>query len=73
MSRPSNLDERLMEAIKLRRLQLVIVEAEEIVHDDVASKCRKSIGQVKWLLTSLEFLNAHRKSVDVPVDYMNEV
>lgn len=73
MSRSSNLNERLMEAIELRRLQLVIVEAKEVVHDNVASKCRKGIGQIEWLLTSFEFLNPHRKSVDVSIDNVDEV
>lgn len=73
MSRPSNFDKSLVEAIKLRRLELVIVEAKEIVHDDVARKCRKSIRQIKRLLASLELLDAHRKSINVPVNDVDEV
>jgi hypothetical protein len=58
MSRPPNLDERFMKTVKFWRLQLGIVEAEEVVHDDVASKCWEGIGQIQRLLASFEFLDS---------------
>ena len=54
-------------------LELVVVEAEEVVHDNVASQCWKSIGQVHRLPARFVLLEADAERVDVPVDYVNEV
>lgn len=73
MSRPPNFDERLVKTVKLWRLQLIIIEAEKVVHDDVARKCWEGIGQIQRLLASLKFLDSYGKSVDVSVDDVDEV
>jgi hypothetical protein len=52
---------------------LVVVEAEEVVHDDVSSQCWKGIGQVQWFFAAFAFLHADGKRVDVAVDDVDEV
>jgi hypothetical protein len=44
MPRAAHLNKRLVEAIKLRGLELRIVKAKEIVHDDVPGESGKRIG-----------------------------
>ena len=50
-----------------------VVEAEEVVHDDVASEGRESMGEVQGLLAGFEFLDADAEGVDVAVDDVDEV
>jgi hypothetical protein len=52
---------------------LVVVEAEEVVHDDVSGKCWKGIGQVERFFAAFAFLHADGERVDVAVDDVNEV
>jgi hypothetical protein len=73
MPNGTDLDESLMEAVKLRVFELVVVEAEEVVHDDVASKCWEGIGQIQRFFAGLKLLDADAKSVDVSVDYVDEI
>jgi len=73
MPNSSNLDKRLVEALKLRVLELRIVEAEEVVHDDVTGEGWEGVGEVQRLLAGLEFLKADGEGVDVPVDDVDEV
>jgi hypothetical protein len=62
-----------MEAVKFRRLELSIIEAEEVVHDDVARESGKGIGKIQRFLAGFEFLHADAEGVDVAVDDMDEV
>jgi hypothetical protein len=62
-----------METIKFRRLELRIVEAKEVVHDDVASEGWKCIGEVQRLLAGFEFLHSNGERVNMAVDDVDEV
>jgi len=73
MPNSSNLDKRLVEALKLRVLELRIVKAEEVVHDDVTGEGWEGVGEVQRLLAGLELLQADGEGVDVPVDDVDEV
>lgn len=50
-----------------------VVEAEKIVHDDVAGEGGEGVGQVQGLLAGLKFLDADAEGVDVAVDDVDEV
>ena len=73
MARAANLDKRIVEALKLRVLELGIVEAEEVVHDDVTCKGWEGEGEVEGLLAVLEFLHAQRERLDVAMNNVDEV
>ena len=73
MTHSSNLHESLMKAFKLGMLELSIVGAEEVIHDDVTRECWKGISEVQRFLTGFEFLHADAEGVDVAVDDVDEV
>jgi hypothetical protein len=73
MPSPTNFDERLMEALELGMLELRIVEAEEVVHDDVARKSGKRMREVQRLFPGFKFLHADAEGVNVAVDDVDEV
>jgi hypothetical protein len=73
MSCATNLDKRLVETLKFWMLELGIVEAEEVIHDDIASECWKCICEIERFLAGFEFLHADGQRVDVPVDDVDEV
>ena len=69
----ADLDESIVERLEFRMFELAVIEAEEVVHYDVASKGREGICQIKWLCMSLNLLHAHRESINMTVDDVNEV
>lgn len=62
-----------MERLELRMLELVVVEAEEVVHDDIARQCWERMGQVHRLLPRLKLLHPGGEGINVSIDNMNEV
>ena len=73
MTSAANLDKGLMEALELWMLELRIVEAEEVVHDDVAGKGGKGVREIQGLFTGFELLHTNAESVDMTVNYVDEV
>jgi len=69
----TNLLEGFMKRLELRMLELVVVEAEEVVHDDIARQCWECMGQVHRLLPRLELLHPGGEGINVSIDNMNEV
>lgn len=43
MSNATNLDKGVVEGVEFRVLELVVIEAEEVVHDDVAGQRGKGV------------------------------
>jgi hypothetical protein len=62
-----------VEAVEFRRFELVVVEAEEVIHDDVASEGWECIGQVHGFLAGFKFLHSDGERVDVAVDDVDKV
>jgi len=73
MPHGTDLDEGLVETVKLWVFELVVVEAEEVVHDDVAGQCWKGMAQVQRLLAGFKLLDPDAESVNVSVDDVDEV
>ena len=73
MASATNLLEGFMKRLELRMLELVVVEAEEVVHDDIARQCWECMGQVHRLLPRLELLHPCGEGINVSVDNMNEI
>lgn len=73
MANATNLDKGVMERLKLRIPELIIVETEEIVHDDVARQGGKGIGEIEGLCIGLKLLHARVEGVDVAVDDMDKI
>ena len=53
--------------------ELIVVEAEKVVHDDVAGQGRKGMRKIERLCRTLKLLHPHRKSVDMAINDVNEV
>ncbi len=73
MAGPTNLLESVMERLELWMLELGVVEAEKVVHDDVAGQCWECMGEIQWLFSRFKLLHTDGKSVDVAVDDVDEV
>lgn len=73
MSDGTDFGERLVEAVELGVFELVVVEAEEVVHDDVAGERWEGVGEVEGFLAGGEVLDADAEGVDVAVDDVDEV
>ena len=54
-------------------LELCVVEAEEVVHDDVAGQSWEGRGQVQWLFPGFKLLHAGGEGVCMAEDDVNEV
>lgn len=73
MASSSDLDEGIMKTVELRMLELSVVEAEEIVHDDITSQRWKGMTKIQRLLPGLKLLHANGEGVDVAVDDVYKV
>lgn len=73
MTRASNLDESFMKGGEFRVLELIVVEAKEVIHDDVSRQSRKGMREIQGLPTRLELLNAHGKRVDMTMNDVDEI
>lgn len=73
MTSTANFLEGIVEGLKLGVLELCVVEAKEVVHDDVAGQGGKGVGEVQGLFAGLELLDADGEGVDVAVDDVDEV
>ena len=73
MSYTTNLDECVMKGLKVGMFELIVVEAEEVIHDDVAGQGGKGMRKIERLCGTLKLLHPHRKSVDMAIDDVNEV
>lgn len=65
--------EALVEALELGMLQLPVVEAEEVVHDDVARESWEGKGEVHRLSARFELEHARGEGFNVPGDNVEEV
>jgi hypothetical protein len=72
MARGSDLHKGIVEGLELGVLELAVVEAEKVVHDDVAGQCREGKGEVHGLFARLELVHADGKSVNVSLDDVEE-
>lgn len=73
MSYTTNLDECVMKGLKVGMFELIVVEAEEVIHDDVAGQGGKGMRKIERLCRTLKLLHPHRKSVDMAINDVNEV
>ena len=73
MANVANLDKGFMEGLEIGIFQLVVVEAEKVVHDDIAGQGRKRMGEVEWLSTLFKLVYAAGKRIDMAVDDVDEV
>lgn len=73
MAHAGNLDKSVMEGLELRILEVVVVEAEKVVHDGVASQGGKGMGEIERLCTLLKLLHAISKRVNMAVDDVDKV
>jgi hypothetical protein len=53
VSHASHFRESFMERIKPWILELCIVEAKKVVHDDISGQGWECMGQIQWLLSPL--------------------
>ena len=63
----------LIEGLKIGILELCVVEAEEVVHDDVASEGRECKSEVYRFIAVFSFLYALGKRVQMAVNNVYEV
>lgn len=73
MAHAGNLGKGVVERLEFRILEVVVVEAEKVVHDDVASQSGKGMGEIERLCTLLKLLHAMSKRVDMAVDDVDKV
>lgn len=73
MAGAPNLDEGVVERSEFWVSELVVVEAEEVIHDDIAGQGGKGMGEVERFLASFKLLYADGESVNMAVDDVYEV
>ena len=73
MADSTDLDKSVVETLEFRLLELGVVEAEEVVHDDVSGQGREGMTEIQGFLASFEFLDSQGEGVDVAVDDVDKV
>lgn len=69
----SNSDESFVKALEFRMFELSVIEAKEIIHNNVTSESWEGMTEVKGLFSSFKFLHAKRECVHMTVDDVDEV
>jgi len=68
-----DLDEGVVERVEFRVPELAVVEAEEVIHDDIPRQGGKGMREVERFLARFMFLHADGEGVDMAVDDVDEV